>query len=67
MGNIPEESDYESWRDEESIRDTIGDRLDDFARGEVPEINRLILKCLGEIPDRGPVVCDVSGRCLTWS
>ena len=48
VGDILQESDYESWWDEESIRDTIRGRLDDFARGEFPEINRIILKCLEE-------------------
>ena len=47
-GNILEESDYESWWDEESIRETIARRLDDFARGQFPEINRIIVECLEE-------------------
>ena len=48
VGDILQESDYESWWDEENIRDTIKGRLDDFVRGEFPKINRIILKCLEE-------------------
>lgn len=48
VGNIPEEADYESWWDEEGVRDRVGRRLDDFARGEFTEISRIVLKCLEE-------------------
>ena len=53
VGNILEGSDYESWWDEESIRDTIGGRLDDFAQGQFPEINRIIVACLEEYRTEG--------------
>ena len=46
VGNILEETDYETWWDEEKTRETIARRLDDFAGCEFPEINRIILECL---------------------
>ena len=46
VGNILEESDYENWWDEESILERVRGRLDKFAGGEFPEINRIILECL---------------------
>ena len=52
-GNILEESDYESWWDEESILGKIRCRLDDFARGQFPEINRIIVACLEEYRTEG--------------
>ena len=48
VGNILEEDDYKNWWNEESIRDTIRRRLDDFAQGRFPEINRIIVECLQE-------------------
>ena len=48
VGNILEESDYENWWDEQGVRDTIRGRLDDFAQGAFPEINRIITECLEE-------------------
>jgi hypothetical protein len=53
VGKILEESDYENWWDEESTGDTIRDRLDGFAQGEFPEINRIILECLEEYRSEG--------------
>ena len=53
VGKILEESDYESWWDEESTGDTIRGRLDDFAQGEFPEINRIIVECLEEYRSDG--------------
>ena len=44
--SILESSDYEHWWDEEKIRQTISDRLDDFAQGQFQEINRIVLECL---------------------
>ena len=44
--NILEESDYESWWDEERTRETISRRLDDFARSQFPQINRIVTDCL---------------------
>ena len=46
VGAILQESDYENWWDEEGIRDTIAQRLNDFAQSEFPEINRIIVDCL---------------------
>lgn len=46
VGEILQESDYANWWDEEGIRETITRRLDGFARGEFPEINRIITECL---------------------
>ncbi len=45
---ILESSDYEHWWDEERIRRTISGRLDDFAQGQFPEINRIVIECLEE-------------------
>ena len=53
VGKILEESDYENWWDEESTDDTIRGRLDDFAQGEFPEINRVIVECLEEYRSEG--------------
>ncbi len=44
--SILESSDYDHWWDEERIRQTISCRLEDFARGQFPEINRIVLDCL---------------------
>ena len=49
VGDILKEADYESWWDEERTRATVVRRLDDFARGEFPKINRIILECLREL------------------
>ena len=46
IGNILKESDYADWWDEEKTRETIAGRLDEFARGQFPEINRVIVECL---------------------
>ena len=48
VGDILKEDDYESWWDEERTRATIARRLDDFARGAIPRINRIIVECLEE-------------------
>ena len=53
VGNILEESDYESWWDEEIILGKIRCRLDDFAQGEFPEINRIIVEYLEEYRSEG--------------
>ena len=53
VGKILEESDYENWWDEESTDDTIRGRLDDFAQGEFPEINRIIVECLEKYRSEG--------------
>ena len=47
-GYLLEESDYEDWWDEESIRERIGSRLDSFARGSFPKINEVIVNVLEE-------------------
>ena len=41
-----EESDYDTWWNEGGTREKIAQRLDDFARGQFPEINRIVLDCL---------------------
>lgn len=41
-------SDYEHWWDEETIRETISRRLDEFADTEFPRIDHVISDCLGE-------------------
>ena len=46
--NILESSDYEHWWDEEATFQTISGRLEDFARCQFPEINRIVLDCLEE-------------------
>ena len=53
MGNILEESDYQNWWDEKSIRDTIRGCLDTFAREQFPELNQIILECLEEYRAKG--------------
>ena len=53
VGKILEESDYENWWDEESTGDTIRGRLDGFAQGEFPEINRIVVECLEEYRSEG--------------
>ena len=44
--NIFEETDYETWWDEDKTRGTISSRLEAFARNQFPEINRTVLNCL---------------------
>ena len=44
--NILEETDYETWWDEDKTRGTISSRLEEFARNQFPEINRMVLNCL---------------------
>ena len=44
--NILEETDYETWWDEDKTRGTISSRLEEFARNQFPEINRTVLNCL---------------------
>ncbi len=46
IGSILEESDYETWWDEERTKEIISRRLDEFARGEFREINKVIVECL---------------------
>ncbi len=46
--SLLESSDYKHWWDEERIRQTISCRLDDFAKCQFPEINRIVLNCLEE-------------------
>lgn len=46
--SILERSDYEHFYDEDRIRQTISDRLDDFAKCQFPKINRIVLDCLEE-------------------
>ncbi len=46
--SILESSDYEHWWDEDKIRRTIADRLEDFARDQFPEINNIVIDCLEE-------------------
>lgn len=41
-------SDYEHWWDEETIRETISRRLDQFAETEFPRIDQIIVDCLDE-------------------
>lgn len=48
VGNILDEADYENWWDEDGIRDSISARLDNFAQGRFPEIDRIIVECLEE-------------------
>ena len=38
--------DFDVRWDEEGTREKIAQRLDDFARGQLPEINRIVLECL---------------------
>ena len=47
-GDLLEESEYEDWWDEERIRDRIGSRLEAFARGSFPKINKVIRNVLEE-------------------
>ena len=44
--NILEETDYETWWDEDKTRGTISSRLEEFARKQFPWINRTVLNCL---------------------
>ena len=44
--NILEETDYETWWDEDKTRGTISSRLEEFALNQFPEINRTVLNCL---------------------
>ena len=46
--SILKSSDYEHWWDEERIRQTISGRLDDFARCQFPQVNKIVLDCLEE-------------------
>ncbi len=46
IGEILEESDYETWWNEEKTKETISRRLDEFAQGGFREINRAVLECL---------------------
>ena len=41
-------SDYEHWWDEETIRETISRRLDEFAEREFPRIDQIIVGCLDD-------------------
>ena len=52
VGNILDEADYDNWWDEEAIRSRVASRLDDFARGDFPAINRILLECLKEYCSR---------------
>lgn len=44
--NILEETDYETRWDEDKTRGTISSHLEEFARNQFPEINRVVLNCL---------------------
>ena len=46
IGNVLGEVDYETWWDEDETRETISNRLEEFALGQFQEINRIILDCL---------------------
>ncbi len=46
--SILESSDYEHWYDEEGIRQTISDRLEEFSQSQFPEINNVVIDCLKE-------------------
>lgn len=46
--SILESSDYDHWWDEERIRQTISDRLEEFAQNQFPEVNKTVLNCLDE-------------------
>ncbi len=46
MGELLEESDYETWWDEERTKETISRRLDEFVQGDFQEINGIIVGCL---------------------
>ena len=46
VGNILEGLDYENWWDEERTREIISRRLDEFAHGNFPQINRIVMECL---------------------
>ena len=48
VGNILDETDYDNWWDEEAIRSGVASRLDEFARGGFPAINRILLECLNQ-------------------
>ena len=52
VGNILDEADYDNWWDEEAVRSRVASRLDDFARGDFPAINRVLLECLKEYCSR---------------
>ena len=47
-GDILEESDYEVWWDEDTVRGRLRSRLDEFARGAFPKLNQVILNALEE-------------------
>lgn len=44
--NILEETDYETWWDEDRTRETISSRLQEFAQVQFPTINRIVMDCL---------------------
>lgn len=44
--NIIEETDYETWWDEMGTRETISSRLKEFAQGQFPTINGIVMDCL---------------------
>ena len=46
IGDILEEPDYETWWDEGKTRETVSNRLEEFAQGRFPEINRIFMDCL---------------------
>ena len=46
--SILDEDDYKNWWDEKVIRDVINTRLNNFARDQFSEIDRIVLECLEE-------------------
>ena len=46
IGNVLEGPDYDTWWDEDRTRETISIRLGEFAQGQFPQINRIVLDCL---------------------
>ena len=46
VGNVLEESDYDSWWDEERTREIIDGRLVDFAQGQLAAIDKIVVECL---------------------
>ena len=46
--NILEETDYETWWDEDKTRETISSRLKEFAQSQFPTINSIVMDCLNQ-------------------